>query len=137
MTKLEITIRGLECHRMRTVCVNEKGEVCPYFSYEDCHQRLTDDALELLKEREPRVLTLEEVLSQAWDYCYIEAQVRPHSEMLEKLCGTHRLYCTTSIVLERQTRGDKEYGKTWRCWTARPTDEQREATPWDEPPKEE
>ena len=22
------------------------------------------------------------------------------------------------------------YGKTWRCWTSRPTDEQREATPW-------
>lgn len=28
------------------------------------------------------------------------------------------------------------YGQKWRCWTARPTDEQREATPWDEPPKE-
>jgi hypothetical protein len=24
----------------------------------------------------------------------------------------------------------EDYGKTWRCWTARPTDEQREATPW-------
>lgn len=89
-----------------------------------------------LKEREPRVLTLKEVLSQSWDYCYIEAEVRPRSKMIETLCGTHRLYCTTSIVLERQTRGDKEYGKTWRCWTARPTDEQRKATPWDEPPKE-
>lgn len=22
------------------------------------------------------------------------------------------------------------YGKTWRCWTGRPTDELREATPW-------
>ena len=78
----------------------------------------------------PRVLTLEEMLSQAWDYCYIEAQVRPHSEMLEKLCGTHRLYCTTSTVLERQTRGDKEYGKTWRCWTARPEEKVRIETPW-------
>ena len=26
--------------------------------------------------------------------------------------------------------GDSGYGKTWRCWTSRPTDEQREATPW-------
>lgn len=24
-----------------------------------------------------------------------------------------------------------EYGKTWRCWTQRPTKEQREATPWE------
>ena len=23
-----------------------------------------------------------------------------------------------------------EYNQTWRCWTSRPTDEQREATPW-------
>lgn len=22
------------------------------------------------------------------------------------------------------------YGSKWRCWTSRPTDEQREATPW-------
>ena len=29
-----------------------------------------------------------------------------------------------------------EYGKTWRCWTSRPTDEQMEATPWAEQPKE-
>ena len=25
----------------------------------------------------------------------------------------------------------REYGKTCRCWTSRPTDEQREATPWE------
>jgi hypothetical protein len=25
-----------------------------------------------------------------------------------------------------------DYGKTWRCWTARPTDEQRKAVKWDE-----
>lgn len=24
------------------------------------------------------------------------------------------------------------YGKTWRCWTAKPTDEQRKAVKWDE-----
>ena len=23
------------------------------------------------------------------------------------------------------------YGKVWRCWTSRPTDAQREATPWE------
>ena len=26
----------------------------------------------------------------------------------------------------------KDYGETWRCWTARPTDEQREAAKWDD-----
>lgn len=52
MTKLEKVINALECHRKRSVCVNDEGKVCPYFSDEDCYLRLTDDALELLKERE-------------------------------------------------------------------------------------
>lgn len=93
--------------------------------------KYTGDAIELLESQQPRVLTLEEVRLQTWDYCYIEAEVKPHSKMLETLCGTHRLYCTTSIMLEKQTRGDEEYGKTWRCWTAKPTDEQRKAAKWD------
>lgn len=25
----------------------------------------------------------------------------------------------------------EDYNKTWRCWTSRPTDAQREATPWE------
>jgi len=25
---------------------------------------------------------------------------------------------------------EKDYGKTWRCWTAKPTEEQRTETPW-------
>lgn len=25
----------------------------------------------------------------------------------------------------------EDYGKRWRMWTSRPTDEQREATPWE------
>lgn len=163
MTKREKVINSLErC----TCYVPDACRDCAYDDKPapDCWQSLERDALELLKEdetqlqyrdeviyeeeketkrlrkllkeQEPRVLTLEEVLSQAWDYCYIEAQVRPHSKMLEMLCGTHRLYCTTSTVLERQNRGDSEYGKTWRCWNTRPTDEQRKATPWNEPPKE-
>lgn len=28
------------------------------------------------------------------------------------------------------------YGKTWRCWTARPTDEQRKAVKWNDPGEE-
>ena len=28
------------------------------------------------------------------------------------------------------------YDQEWRCWTSRPTDEQRAVTPWSEPPKE-
>lgn len=51
MTKIEKVIKALECHRKRSVCVNDEGKVCPYFSDEDCYLRLTDDALELLKAK--------------------------------------------------------------------------------------
>ena len=114
----------------------ENAYICAESSFAPTFVEVPKDVLlqvlELPKEWEARVMTLEEVLSRSWDYCYIEAEVRPHSKMRETLCGTHRLYCTTSIVLEWQIRGNKEYGKTWRCWTARPTDEQREAVKWDE-----
>ena len=88
------------------------------------------DILDMLKEQKARVMTLEEVLSQEWDYVYIETEHRPYSKEIEAYCGTHTIYCSTTVVHKRQTSGDSEYGKTWRCWTARPTDEQREATPW-------
>lgn len=89
-----------------------------------------DLAVKALKEQEPKVLTLEEVLSQEWDYVYIETEHRPYSKEIEAYCGTHTIYCSTTVVHKRQTSGDSKYGKTWRCWTARPTDEQREAVPW-------
>ena len=114
-----------------------RGQESAYWhTLSEVEHKAFDLAVDALIAQQPRVLTLEAVQSQSWDYCYIEAEVRPHSKVLETLCGTHRLYCTTSIMLERQTRGDKEYGKTWRCWTARPTDKQMEATPWSELPKE-
>lgn len=59
MTKLEKVINALECHRKRSVCVNDEGKVCPYFSNEDCYLKLTDDALELLKAREAQPAIIE------------------------------------------------------------------------------
>ena len=34
------------------------------------------------------------------------------------------------IKLHASLLDGEEYGETWRCWPQRPTDEQREATPW-------
>lgn len=36
-----------------------------------------------------------------------------------------------AITDGRKRLFDADYGKTWRCWTQRPTKEQREATPWE------
>lgn len=90
------------------------------------------DALELLKAQEPRVMTLEEVHEMAWDYCYLEEEVIK-DKVLQIYSGKYRIKCITwpSIASCVLTFGDKSYGKRWRCWTSRPTDEQREATPWE------
>lgn len=104
---------------------------------------LAEDALSLLKAQqeriaelevaqEPRLMTLEEVHEMSWDYCYLEEEVIKDN-VLQKYCGKHRVKCITwptiaSCVL---AFGDDAYGKRWRCWTARPTDEQRRNAQWE------
>lgn len=46
-----------------------------------------------------------------------------------------KYYSMMSIVsqasnLIEELMENEYYGKTWRCWSAKPTEEQREATPW-------
>lgn len=90
-----------------------------------------DDAIALLEAQEPRVLTLEEVKMLDRDYYYLESMRSPGKELRE-IVGAYGITCVTwpSITWARQTMGDSGYGKTWRCWTSRPTNEQREAVPW-------
>ena len=85
-------------------------------------------ALELLKEQEPRVMTLEDVKVFGWDYCYLEEERLPGKEY-RSVCGDYALTCITwpCIASMRIQHGDDSYGKKWRCWSAKPTDEQRKA----------
>jgi hypothetical protein len=90
-------------------------------------------AMRLLKAQEPRVMTLDEVKMLDSDYYYLESMRSPGKELRE-IVGAYGLTCVTwpSITWARQTMGDSGYAKTWRCWTSRPTEEQREATPWEQ-----
>lgn len=84
---------------------------------------------ELLKAQEPRVLTLEEVT--AGDECWLEHK--------SGVCGYVDCYICTgnrSVEVWRTSKQGPDYLswerylKGWRCWSARPTDEQREAVKW-------
>ena len=90
------------------------------------------DALALLKAQEPRVMTLEEVNALDWDYCYLEQERLPGKEYRGML-GKHIMTCVTwpSITAAKISQGKDNYGRTWRCWTSRPTDEQRMAVAWE------
>lgn len=92
------------------------------------------DALSLLKEQEPRVLTPEEIRSGAVEVAWVEDR-----DKVEVIPG---------IWFRLSNEGEDEavdihirdgfvgarlavYGKLWRCWTSCPTEEQRKEAAWD------
>lgn len=84
---------------------------------------------DLLKQQEPRVMTLAEAL--AADYVYLE--IKLHASLPCDCCILAIDPDGGILPLKKGFAGyldGEEYGKTWRCWTQRPTDEQREAAPW-------
>lgn len=96
-----------------------------------------DDALELLKEQEPRVLALEEVMQyigysekippKSWEKLPLWTESRDGTGVFSgyrDILNLHNLINMGEI--------DKTYVayKHWRCWSAKPTDEQRESVKW-------
>lgn len=97
-----------------------------------------DLAVDALTAKQPRVMTLEEVEDLPYGHVLIETDKSGSLRWLDAL-----LFCKNAnfsfdfITLEGRARLlGTEYNQEWRCWSSRPTDEQREATPWNEPPKE-
>ena len=136
MNKLEKAIRGLECSIEH---INQFGDCaakdCPYSKDTiDCHEALMRDVLELLKAREPRILSLEEVLAD-YPMCWFEnrathsgcfCQPMPAIDYSEREVIDIMVFGsgTQNIALQNQ------YNITWRCWTQEPTDEQIRKEPW-------
>ena len=89
------------------------------------------DALALLKAQEPRVLTLEEVRDEyevVWlETKYLQPTVclfdngESNVDWLYFVFGSDDSYGMSAHL----------YGKNWRCWSSKPTEEQREAVPWE------
>lgn len=135
MADLEKVIRGLECCILRDPDDHARCSQCPYES--NCVNRLKMDALALLKAQEPRVMTMEEVKKHnnkdncVWfelhDIVIIPVFVRQDRQetIIENPC-----------ILSDQTIPhlywkNIDYCKKWRCWTSRPTEEQRKAVEWE------
>lgn len=126
MTDREKVINGLE---------QFISDFRPFVGNKADWQRV-DDALELLKAQEPRVLTLNELraLYDTDHFVWVEdngdddcfdgyAEVDIYKEKVELF----------EFGNEVQWEPDNDnYGKTWRCWSSRPTDEQREVAPWEQ-----
>ena len=146
MTDREKVIKGLErcVEKLDTVVNKTHGyncTACPYFRKCDRSGYLNGlslmrDALALLEAQEPRVMTLEEVItSKPGTVVWLEDFNKP--DVISGLFK--RLFIYTKVIdfliekeeVNNEVTADLDvYGSGWRCWTSRPTDEQREATPW-------
>lgn len=137
MSELNRVVKGLEC--CHDLCGVDLCRYCPYggdISKYHCQSKLMTDALELLKEKEPKVLTLEQAKAYAAnekDYygqkppIYVE-YYRPRDYWVRWL---------TMELLRGWLSDDRitDYNKAnpmgYRFWTYYPTDKQRKAVEWD------
>ncbi len=88
------------------------------FAYSQVYNDALDMAIEALKAQEPRVMTLREWISA------------PEPADGECLCYEIKGKGLQAMLVKAFDGTRHLYGKAFRVWTARPTDEQREATPW-------
>ena len=134
MSDLEKVIKGLKMHKtgLCNVLTASGKEYCPYWENNDnCMLELLNDSLSLLKEQEPRVMTLEEVKALPCDtdiwieteyyvgkFTIFAATINTKGLRGVMVYGTHKTYYYEA------------YNKLWRCWSARPTEEDREKVKW-------
>lgn len=145
----EDVINGLECCK-------QWSDACLYEGYQpancgnctrektqmdvcECHEALLNDAINMLKAQGPRVMDVDEVAAcekgkvlwveerqgVTWNLFPLEIEVIS----IHPDTGTTYLFFITYHDI-RKFECD-EYNQTWRCWTSRPTDAQREAVKWD------
>ena len=144
MVDMEKVIKGLECIAGIGECdckncvYSANGEPSKFYR---CQQSFARDAIELLKEQKPssRVLTLEELQkAPSGSLLWIEWKSAAGSPMYPvEFLSIYSLTFpdgVTEKVIEFSNGMDYEdmYGKQFRLWTAKPTDEQRKAVKWDE-----
>ena len=129
--------KGLEC------CINVKGCVgCPYrINLDDCDsEQLERDALAYIQQLEQALfikpLSWDEAMG---DDAFLEIKGDEYIDAALNLfaCCTIDNSLKDGFVYYETHNNDElkfleiDYGKTWRCWARRPTDEEREAAKWE------
>ena len=141
MIDREKVIEALECLANNPFLDCDK---CPYNAptliplKQRCdYTRICANALDLLKAHEPRVLTLDEVLN-AEDFVWAEIWTPGDRRWCLIYARINKSIYDDILMLHedsgfRWTRLASNYNMKsgWRCWSARPTEEQRKNTPWE------
>ena len=90
-----------------------------------------DEVLAPLKTQEPRVLMLDE-LKECTEYYMDEKGSNKYDVLLINIVNDAiEPFMVFNFEGGCVGLNISDYGKDWRCWSCRPTDEQREAVKWD------
>ena len=102
--------------------------------------RMTGDAIALLKAQEPRVMAWDEVRAAMKAPIWKETKSM-HKALYQGWVLAYDIQTGQGITGTRLGMAEpsgrvvwykvENYGKTWRCWSAPPTDAQREAVKWE------
>lgn len=91
--------------------------------------QVVKDAIALLRAQKPRVMTATEAYTADCVYIEFDGVITPAIRTNHERDGHCESYFAAQQLGGDWMRWD-DYGIAWRCWTSRPTDVQREATPW-------
>lgn len=114
--------------------IEKQEEIISYFrvitSPTDFEQKARD-VLAVLKEHEPTILTLEEIVKSeiVWnEWTSVDGYIEP---MFFNRIDRDGDFAFTETNGGAIYFTPKEYNDSWRCWSARPTEGQRKAEPWE------
>ena len=113
---------------------------CGQAGFSPATVKMIEEALDIiedvLKMQEPRVMTLEEVKTKISDgeiAFLVEYNdiVNPVWLLIARYLNTLDEFVVVDRLGNMHNYGANGYNVDWRCWTSRPTDEQREVVKWD------
>ena len=111
---------------------------CDKAGFDSATVRMVDDALDIIEKalqaNKPRVVTLEELDDLRGRGRAVWFDDRDRSTKCKDVFFVVVKDGIAYFKGETYSMQELEegYGKTWRCWTSQPTEEQREAVKWDE-----
>lgn len=103
------------------------------FTYGDMTRVLNGMYKELV-EAPVKPMTLEELhaLIDAGDEVVIYCEARDDDRAYVHICAGELIISSDGDIIAKDRLVYATYGKTWRAWASRPTDEERAAAPWEE-----
>lgn len=88
------------------------------------------EVMKYLAAQEPRVMTLEEVQVSS-NPVWLEGGMAGGTWAMMPFMREYSIeFVANGVCTIYPAFAINEYGKTWRCWTSRPDQVTREATPW-------